>query len=106
MGVVENLVSRSDNVVRGTKVRVVTKGKPTHLSRPVQKLYPSEIKSQGQGDAERSVQAVKIAQEPFRAGMRHQICSGNHALCLTLGESRGESVVTSYSYYFLELLSS
>ena len=59
MGVVENLVSRSDNVVRGTKVTVVTKGKPTHLSRPVQKLYPSEIKSQGQGDAERSVQAVE-----------------------------------------------
>ena len=59
MGVVENLVSRSDNVVRGTKVRVVTKGKPTHLSRPVQKLYPSEIKSQGEGDAERSVQAVE-----------------------------------------------
>ena len=59
MGVVENLVSRSDNVVRSTKVRVVTKGKPTHLSRPVQKLYPSEIKSQGEGDAERSVQAVE-----------------------------------------------
>ena len=59
VGVVENLVRGSDNVVRGAKVRVVTKGKPTHLSRPVQKLYPLEIKSQGEGDAERSVQAVE-----------------------------------------------
>ena len=55
VGIVENLVRGSDNVVRGAKVRVVTKGKPTHLSRPVQKLYPLEIKSQGEGDAERSV---------------------------------------------------
>ena len=30
-----------------------------NLSRPVQKLYPLEIKSQGEGDAERSVQAVE-----------------------------------------------
>ena len=59
MGVVENLVRGSDNVVRGAKVRVVTKGKPTHLSRPVQKLYPLEIKSQGEGDARRSVRAVE-----------------------------------------------
>ena len=59
VGVVENLVRGSDNVVRGAKVRVVTKGKPTHLSRPVQKLYPLEIKSQGEGDARRSVRAVE-----------------------------------------------
>ena len=59
VGVVENLVRGSDNVVRGTKVRVVTKGKPTHLSRPVQKLYPLEIKSQGEGAPKRSVRAVE-----------------------------------------------
>lgn len=49
VGVVENLVRVSDNVVRGTKIRVVTKGKPAHLSRPVQKLYPMEIKESGGG---------------------------------------------------------
>ena len=59
VGVVETLVRGSDNVVRGTKVRVVTKGKPTHLSRPVQKLYPLEIKSQGEGAPKRSVRAVE-----------------------------------------------
>ena len=58
VGVVENLVRGSDNVVRGAKVRAVTKRKPTHLSRPVQKLYPLEIKSQGEGDARRSARGA------------------------------------------------
>ena len=49
MGVVENLVTGRDGVVKGAKVRVITKGRPTHLSRPVQKLYPLEIKSKGEG---------------------------------------------------------
>ena len=35
MGVVENLVTGRDGVVRGAKVSVITKEKPTHLSRPV-----------------------------------------------------------------------
>ena len=38
-----------DNVVRGATVRVVTKGKPILLSRPVQKLYPLEFRSEGEG---------------------------------------------------------
>ena len=47
MGVVENLVTGRDRVVRGVNVRVtVTKGKPVHLSRPVQKLYPLEVRSE------------------------------------------------------------
>lgn len=37
IGVVESLVKGKDSIVRGAKVRVVTKGKLTHLSRPVQK---------------------------------------------------------------------
>ena len=38
-----------DKVVRGPTVRVVTKGKPIRLSRPVQKLYPLEFRSEGEG---------------------------------------------------------
>ena len=49
MGVVERLVTGRDNVVRGATVRVVTKGKPIRLSRPVQKLYPLEFRSEGEG---------------------------------------------------------
>ena len=49
MGVVERLVTGRDNVVRGPTVRVVTKGKPIRLSRPVQKLYPLEFRSEGEG---------------------------------------------------------
>ena len=48
MGVVERLVIGRDNVVRGATVRVVTKGKPIRLSRPVQKLYPLEFRSEGE----------------------------------------------------------
>ena len=47
--VVESLVKGKDSIITGTKVRVVTKGKPTHLSRPVQKLYPLEIRSKREG---------------------------------------------------------
>ena len=49
MGVVESLVTGRDNVVRGATVRVVTKGKSIRLSRPVQKLYPLEFRSEGEG---------------------------------------------------------
>ena len=49
MGVVEGLVIGRDGMVRGATVRVVTKGKPVHLSRPVQKLYPLEFWSEGEG---------------------------------------------------------
>jgi len=37
MGVVEGLVMERDGIVRGATVRVITKGKPGRLSRPVPK---------------------------------------------------------------------
>lgn len=43
--IVEGLVVGRDEVVRGAKIRVITKGKPTHMTRPVQKLYPLELRS-------------------------------------------------------------
>ena len=43
-GIVEGLVIGKDKVVRGARVRVITKGKPTSISRPVQHLYPLEIR--------------------------------------------------------------
>ena len=49
MGVVERLVTGRDNVVRGPTVRAATKGKPIRLPRPVQKLYPLEFRSEGEG---------------------------------------------------------
>ena len=45
MAVVEELVKGKDNVVRGAIVRVITKGKQVRMSRPIQKLYPIEVKS-------------------------------------------------------------
>lgn len=44
IAVVESLIKGTDKVVRGANVRVVVKGKPARISRPVQKLYPLEIK--------------------------------------------------------------
>ena len=38
-----------DGIVRGATVRVIMKGKPVRLSRPVQKLYPLEFRSEGEG---------------------------------------------------------
>jgi len=53
-GIVDSLVTGKDGIVRGAQVRVITKGKPAHLSRPVQKLYPLEIRSKGEGTRTKS----------------------------------------------------
>ena len=44
MAVVEDLIVGRDGVVRGAKVRLVRKGKSVFLNRPVQKLFPTEVK--------------------------------------------------------------
>ena len=44
MAVVESLIVGKDKEVRGANVRVITKGKAVRLSRPVQKLFPIEIR--------------------------------------------------------------
>ena len=46
MAVVEGLIVGKDKEVRGANVRVITKGKAVHLSRPVQKLFPIEIRTE------------------------------------------------------------
>ena len=43
MAVLESLILGKDEQVRGANVRVITKGKIVHLSRPVQKLYPIAV---------------------------------------------------------------
>ena len=46
MGVVESLIKGKDEVVRGANIRVIAKGKPLRMSRPVQTLYPLEVQSE------------------------------------------------------------
>lgn len=46
MAVVESLIRGRDEVVRGANIRVIVKGKPMRISRPVQKLYPLEVQSE------------------------------------------------------------
>ena len=45
MGVVSDLITGKDGIARGAKVRIAGKGKPDFLYRPLQKLYPFEVKS-------------------------------------------------------------
>ena len=44
MAIIEDLIQGKDNQVRGAKVRVITKGKVVRLNRPVQMLYPLEVR--------------------------------------------------------------
>ena len=46
MGVVEKLVVGKDGRVRGAKIKLIAKGKPVYIDRPIQKLYPLEGKAQ------------------------------------------------------------
>ena len=41
----EELIVGKDGHARGAKVRLVAKGKPVYLDRPVQKLYPLKIEA-------------------------------------------------------------
>ena len=50
MAVVESLIKGKDDVVRGANIRVIAKGKPSCMSRPVQKLYPIEVQSEFQSE--------------------------------------------------------
>jgi hypothetical protein len=43
--VVERLIKGKDEIIRGAEVRVITKGKRLRISRPIQKLYPLEIRA-------------------------------------------------------------
>ena len=74
MGVVESLVTGRDGIVRGATVRVVTKGKPVRLSRPVQRLYPLEFRSEGEGtralrDRDRNVEIPTRKVAPRNAAL-------------------------------------
>ena len=61
MAVVESLIRGKDNVVRGANVRVIAKGKPVRISRPVQKLYPIEVKSVTHGNDQIALIGVEHA---------------------------------------------
>jgi len=50
MGIVEETIIGRDGVVRGAKVRVTGTGKPEHLNRPLQKLYPLELSVRNESD--------------------------------------------------------
>lgn len=43
LGRIESLLVHRDQVARGARVRVMKKGNPVILNRPVQKLYPLEL---------------------------------------------------------------
>ncbi|XP_028512935.1 uncharacterized protein LOC110232368 [Exaiptasia diaphana] len=46
MAVVEGIIKGRDNVVRGAKVRVIARGKHARISRPIQRLYPLEVRNE------------------------------------------------------------
>ena len=59
LGRIESLIVGKDEVVRGAKVRVMTKGNPVYLNRPVQKLYPVELNENGNSTEERKDNKVE-----------------------------------------------
>ena len=62
--VVESLVEGKDNVVRGARIRVITNGKPIRMARPVQKLYPLEIRNETEQARETQWVGTHEGQEP------------------------------------------
>ena len=59
LAVVESLITGQDRVVRGANVRVIAKGKPVRMARPVQKLYPIEVRSAIKGRDQARIRPVR-----------------------------------------------
>ena len=59
LAVVESLITGKDRVVRGANVRVIAKGKPVRMARPVQKLYPVEVRSAIEGRDQARIRPVR-----------------------------------------------
>ena len=55
LAAVEELIVGKDKEVRGAKVRVVGKGKPLCLNRPIQKLFPLEVQARSVGKGRKGV---------------------------------------------------
>ena len=53
LAVVERLIAGKDEEVRGASVRVITKGKQVRMSRPVQRLFPLEVRAASLEDTPR-----------------------------------------------------
>ena len=68
LAVIESLIKGNDNVVRGANIRVIAKGKPSRMSRPVQKLYPIEVQSEIQPEVPR--ESVKEGTKNLRRNPR------------------------------------
>ena len=67
LGKVEELLPSKDGVVRGAKVKMLTKkGRPLYLNRPIQKLYPLEVTGPLQAVPEPQEQ-VPVRRVPRRA---------------------------------------
>ena len=59
LAAVENLITGKDRIVRGANVRVIAKGKPVRMARPVQKLYPIEVRSAIEGRDQARIRPVR-----------------------------------------------
>ena len=53
LAVVERLIAGKDEEVRGASVRVITKGKQVRMTRPVQRLFPLEVRATSLEDTPR-----------------------------------------------------
>ena len=43
MGLIDDLIQGKDGQIRGAKVRIISRGKPDFIDRPLQKLFPLEV---------------------------------------------------------------
>ncbi|XP_048585523.1 uncharacterized protein LOC116614110 [Nematostella vectensis] len=94
MAVVEKLIKGRDDVVRGAQVRLVKKGKPSRLDRPVQRLYPIEVSC-----ADSTVNRSACADRSVHTRARSTRAAALHAqnriaigVCLTPKSQGGECV--------------
>eukprot|EP00794_Sanderia_malayensis_P004957 gene4957-biopygen4019 len=71
-GIVDALIKGTDGVVRGAKVRKPGKGEPDVLNRPIQKLYPLEVKSSQRNSNENSRSVSSDRNQNELQGHQHQ----------------------------------
>ena len=72
-GVVHELIKRTDDKTRGAVIRVADKGKTSFLRRPVQRLFPFEIRDEPATETQSHVENLTVKEQILKEPIKESV---------------------------------
>ena len=72
-GVVHELIKRTDDKTRGAVIRVADKGKTSFLRRPVQRLFPFEIRDEPATETQSHVENLTVKEQILKEPTKESV---------------------------------